>query len=305
MLTPPADLDTEQLAQVVAEQFDAACGPPSFVAVGEDSWGFRLGELWISVRRDLRGHVPAAYEAAHELRGAGHEYVLAPLAGADGRIVRTVGGHPVVVFPYLQATPFDCFIPSPRECRRAGTALERLHRAEVSSALPTEDFRLSFADDLDHALALADGSGLDSGPYAQPLQRLLSAHGASIRAMREEFTALARICSQSTGTLVLTHGEPIASNVLRRGDDVMLGDWGDAMWAPPERDWSHVRRTLGTRPPCRAEFLRLYDVKWILSEIAEYVEVLAAPHAGDADDAAMWQRLLRYLPPSPAWDDHR
>jgi len=68
------------------------------------------------------------------------------------------------------------------------------------------------------------------------------------------------------------------------------------MWGPPERDWSHVERTLFVAPSCRPSFRRLYDIRWILSEVAEYASVLAEPHAGDDDDRAMWDRLTRYLP---------
>ena len=68
------------------------------------------------------------------------------------------------------------------------------------------------------------------------------------------------------------------------------------MNGPPERDWSHVIRCLGIGPRGRPEFQRLYEIKWILSEIAEYATIFLGDHEGGADDHAMWGRLLRYLP---------
>ena len=68
------------------------------------------------------------------------------------------------------------------------------------------------------------------------------------------------------------------------------------MWGPPERDWFHVGRTTGRAFAGRPEFFRFYELRWALSEITEYVGRLTKPHDGNADDRAMWGRLLRYLP---------
>src|SRR5262245_32391906 len=109
MLRADPTIDVEGLARLIVDQYGA---DPSialdFVPVGGDSWCFRGGDLWISVRRDRSGHRPAAYEAARELADDGADFVLAPLGGASGGVVHDVGGRPVVVFPYVDAAPvFD------------------------------------------------------------------------------------------------------------------------------------------------------------------------------------------------------
>lgn len=43
------------------------------------------------------------------------------------------------------------------------------------------------------------------------------------------------------------------------------------------------------------EFLRCYELLWILGEIAEYVARFAHPHPGNAEDAEKWNELLLYL----------
>lgn len=297
MLQPPEDLDHEELMALIEDQFGVAASL-EFVPIGEDSWCYRLGELWVSVRRDLRGHVPHAYEAAAVLRRSGLDFVLAPLRGRDGRVTRRVSGFPVVVFPYVPASPIEDSPPPRSEVDAVVDMLTRVHHANVPATVPTETYALPFEADVDRALELSECDALDTGLFGEPLRRLLRAHRAYLSELRAEFHELARTCAAAKEPPVLTHGEPIPSNILRHGDDLLLADWGDAMWGPPERDWSHVIRTLGADPPCRPEFRRLYDVRWILSEVAEYAMALGTPHTGDADDHAMWRRLLRYLPES-------
>ena len=104
MLLPPDLVDVDALCREIEACYGAQGSPPEFMALGEDSRAYRLGGLRVSLRRDPRGHVPAAYEAAAALRRAGLDSVLAPLNGSDGRTVRQIEGIPVLVFPYLADT---------------------------------------------------------------------------------------------------------------------------------------------------------------------------------------------------------
>jgi spectinomycin phosphotransferase len=303
MLLAPDGLDERELLRVVDEQYGVRAAALEFSPLGEDSWSYRLGDLWVSVRRDLRGHLPAAYEGAGLLREIGLDFVLAPIAGADGRVSRVVSGFPLVVFPFVAAVALDGAGASRHERRDVVGMLSRVHAASIAGDLPRESYELSFDDDLDLVVELATRDP-DTGPYSRPLHELLAVHLQTIVALRREFAALAVACASSRGAFVVTHGEPIPSNVLRHRDGLLLADWGEAMWAPPERDWAHVIRTLDVQVPCRPQFKRLYDIRWILSEIAEYTTVFARAHTGDDDDVAMWSRLQRYLPgderPEPA-----
>lgn len=297
MLTPPNDLDHEDLFMLVKRQFEEAGGSLQFSPLGEDSWQYRTGRLWVSVRRDLRGHVPVAYQTALELRRSGLDFVLAPLTGRDGNVVHQVGGYPVVVFPYLDVTQLALPAPTEAERARAEVLLERVHRASPATDLPEETYTFPFDDDLSRALIHARHPP-DSGPYSRRLSKLLTFHIDHITTLRREAAELSRICRSENGTLVLTHGEPSAPNFLRRDGELLLADWGGAQWGPPERDWYHVARTIngaaGDR--CRPEYFKFYQIRWLLSEIAEYASVLFQNHIGSEDDKAMWQRLTCYLP---------
>ncbi|MET9356573.1 aminoglycoside phosphotransferase family protein [Streptomyces sp. NPDC006617] len=297
MLLPPEDVDLDLLRRVVASQYEGAFGDLEFVPLGEDSWAYRLGGLWVSLRRDLRGHVPAAYRVATLLREAGLQHVLAPLSGADGRVVRLVDGCPVVVFPLVHAEQVARARPTAEESEHIIAMIEEVHSARAPHDLPVEDFTLSFDADLDAATAFARGPE-PAGGYPARLHRLLRAHRRELLDLRAEARRAGRECAASFEARGITHGEPSAANVLRTPEGLVLADWGGAAAGPPERDWFHVGRTLGidVTGRCRDTFLRFYETRWILSEVAEYSTRFMGQRAGDREDEAMWGRLLRYLP---------
>jgi spectinomycin phosphotransferase len=302
LLLPSDDVDVARLRRAIASQYAVPETDAFFVGLGEDSWAYQMGDLWISLRRDLRGHVPAAYETAYELRAAGLDFVLAPFASSDGEIVCRIEGRPVVVFPFVPSVQLTRESAAAAETEVLVAMLEKVHATHVDLPLPTEDFRLGFGRELDAALRFARGGDQESDDgYRHRLRRLLRRHDCYITKLRSELGELAEICAGHDDTHVLTHGEPSAQNVLRHDGGLMLADWGGAAWGPPERDWFHLVRTLGIKAPeWRREFLAFYQIRWILSEITEYaVRFQEHRGPGDADDAAMWGRLTRYLPETP------
>jgi hypothetical protein len=69
---------------------------------------------------------------------------------------------------------------------------------------------------------------------------------------------------------------------------------GDLLRAPVERD-ALALRALGIAPPSRRHVLRFYELRWILSEIAEYVSRFTSPHTGNTEDLEKRDELARYL----------
>ena len=288
-------LDEAELVAVVREQYGESSDRLEFEPVGEDSWCYRLGELWVSLRRDLRGHFPAAYEAASLLWQEGNESVMAPLAGADGEVVRTVCGHPVVVFPHVAAAPVAVPL-APGELDDVVGVLSCLHGSVTTAPLSRERYELSFEDDLDWSINHAIEQGSETGPYSARLRALIRANQRTIVSLRAELKDLAATCAASDSPFVLTHGEPHPGNILRHGDRLLLADWGELMWGPAERDWYHVISSLGGSPRCRPDFLRFYEIRWWLSEFAEYATRFFREHDGGQEDVAMWGRLVEYFP---------
>ena len=149
MLLPDPSIDIDSLAHLLAAEFDAGDLTPTFVPAGGDSWCYRAGPWWVSVRRDRQGHFPANYEAARELRDAGYEFVLAPVRGRSGHVVLQVNGRPVVVTEYVESRANYREGLAPFHRQELARAVKELHSARVSADVRSEAFDLPFADELE------------------------------------------------------------------------------------------------------------------------------------------------------------
>lgn len=102
-------------------------------------------------------------------------------------------------------------------------------------------------------------------------------------------------CRGDAGGFVLTHGEPAPPNVIVSAEgQLLLLDWGDLLWAPPERDALGLAE-VGIDTPGRSHVKRFYELRWVLGEVAEYVARLTDRHEGTAEDAEKRRELARYL----------
>jgi spectinomycin phosphotransferase len=295
VLLPDPSIDVGALARLLADEFDSPLPAPTFVPAGGDSWCYRAGPWWVSVRRDRQGHVGANYEAARELRDAGYEFVLAPARGRGGRVVHSVGGRPVVVTEFVEARPNFRDGLTREQRRELSQDVDALHAARVLADVPSESFDLPFAAELDEALARAMAGADQAGPLGRDVSALVRRNDPRIREWREAILVCQELCRAAPGELVLTHGEPDPPNVIiTPAGELLLLDWGDLLRAPPERD-ALALRSLGIATRSRPGVLRFYELRWILSEVAEYVARLTSPHQGNAEDREKRRELARYL----------
>ena len=293
MKTENLRIDLVALKELLAAQYGVSSPRLVFSPVGGDSWCFRAGVLWVSVRRDRQGHVPESYEAAAALSEQGLTFVLAPLRGKDQHVVHRIAEHPVVVSPYVPGAPLHA--TTAPEVSAVAAVVSQLHAATACVPVPHEEYRFPFQEELDHALSTALWHDPQAGPYSQRTHRLIRAHRAYLDSLQAEAQRLARYCRRHTGEPVLTHGEP-NGNVLRTDDGrLLLFDWGTTALGPPERDWWALASQSASLT-CRPEFVRFYHLRWILGEVAEYTERFMHKHVGDRDDAAMWSELWQYFP---------
>jgi spectinomycin phosphotransferase len=290
-------IDISAVVDVLAGQYGYEGLDLDFVPLGADNWCFRAGALWVSARRDREGHVPGAYEAAVELHEQGYDFVLAPLRGADRRVVHHAGRHPVVVSPFRSGETLHA--ESASDTYAIAAMVSKLHAASVAVRLPREDYRFPFQRELEAGLSIASASDTDAGPYSHRVQQLVRAHRSYLATLMDEAETIAEQCRADASPLVLTHGEP-NGNILRGADGhLVLFDWGSLALGPPERDWwdfEGLPAEIGVRPGYR----RFYELRWILGEVAEYVWRFVHPHAGDSDDQWMFDELRMYFPSPPA-----
>jgi hypothetical protein len=286
-------VDIDAVRAVLAREYGYK-GAVEFVPLGADGWAFRAGALWVGVRRDSQRHVPAAYEAGAELATRGAGFALPLLRGADGHVVHDAGAHPVIVAPWIDGRVLDRRTPG--DSPILAGVVQQLHTWSVDAAIPREDFGLPFVERLDRALEVARGPAVDTGPYSDRLQQLMRASDAYFDNLFSEATDVVAACRLAGEThFVLTHSEPGGNTMQTRDGRVLLFDWGMLEWGPPERDWwdLDVPEGVVTRP----EFTRFYELRWVLSELAEYVWRFVQPHGGDDDDRWMWDEVRGYLQP--------
>jgi hypothetical protein len=296
MRLPDPALDETALLALVTELYGAESGQLEFEPAGGDSWCYRVDRWWVSVRRDRQGHVPQAYEAARHLRESGLDFVLTPEIGRNGAVVQRLGSRPVVVSRYVAGRPIFPDPATPEQATQVESMIAALHQAHVGQELPRERFEEPFAEQRATAVARALAGAEMSGPYGTAVTRLVRCNIERLAALEEEMHACQEECRRKQPPLVLTHGEPNRGNLFLTDDGrLLLMDWGDLAWAPPERDLVS-RPDVGLPRIGDKTLLRFYDLRWILSEIAEYVERFVRPHTGDIEDQAMWQELLLYLP---------
>ena len=293
MRTLHPGVDVDAVARVVATEYGES-EPLRFVPVGGDSWCFAAAPWWVSVRRDRDRHVPAAYEAAVQL-GEEFDFVLAPARGRSGAVVHRAGAHPVVVFRLLDGAEVMPWEATPEQAQRVTVMVERVHAHRSTFDLPREDFALLFAGELASAVDRAHMGAAAAGPYGAAVTDLVRRNAGLLADMRAEMAAVQRASAADPAAFVLTHGEP--TNVFQAADGrLLLIDWGSLAYGPPERDWRALAE-LGVPWPAatRAHVRRFYELWWILSEIAEYVDQFTSPHAGDAADDEKWAELALYL----------
>jgi spectinomycin phosphotransferase len=237
------------------------------------------------------------------------EFVVAPLPDDEGAVIRRLSRrYAVTVSPFIEGTSGVFGSYEPRERRRMGQILGRLHAAteQVPAGVPhKEDFAVPSRDALREALEDLDRPWA-SGPFGEPARQLLrgSAHG--IEPLFREYDRLVTEVRGTADSWVITHGEPHNANVLRddHGGEFLV-DWDTTLVAPRERD---LRMVLDRDLTGWAEYvdvagpvslnpraLRLYELWWDLADIGIFVEHFRGPHERTEDDLAKWRVLTENL----------
>ena len=329
VLTAPSDLGRDELTAELARGWGFRCVTLEYLPVGFGSHHWQATDAR-GLRRfvtvdDLEagfqaGSEPDAAFAAMErafataafLRDEAElEFVVAPLLDEAGAVIRRLTDrYALTVLPFVQGTSgaFGSY-ESADDRRRVGGLLGRLHAAteHVPPSLPrTEEFAIPSRDVLLRALDHLDRPW-STGPFAEPARQQLRAAAREIATRLEQYDELVGEVRASSGSWVLTHGEPHSANVLRSEDDrLYLVDWDTTLIAPRERDLRMVLDgeltgwddyvAAGRAASLNEEAMQLYRLWWDLSEIATYADLFRRPHERTADTVASWGYFMASLP---------
>jgi hypothetical protein len=273
---PAADIDIEALAaslQRFLPGVDRDGVRLTFVPVGEDSYVYSGGGLFVRLQRDRPGlRLSDAMSAIRELP---LDFVLKPLA------VFPFGAYIAAAFPFVSGR-----ILGPGELLEAGRCLARLH-ATVVGDIPIERFEHPFVP----ALERVAESGLLTGTQI-----------GRVRATAAKLEILGESLRDLPLDFVVTHGDPNTHNwLVEDGGRLWLCDWGDIALGPRERDLfafdePHLRAAwegYGRLPEERV--LAFYRLRWRLQEIADYGTRLLDPDCPSMERDHARSELARYV----------
>ncbi|MGP3959001.1 phosphotransferase [Nonomuraea sp. 3N208] len=253
-------------------------------------------------RRSYDGLLQAMETAADLREQAGLPFVVAPLRTGDGTTLRRLDRHryAMSVFPHVDGVGGDFGDePSPEERGLVIDLLAELHRTPPPLSTPARPVELAGRAWLEDALRETDRPWL-GGPYAEPARGLIADHAGTLRRRLDDLDRMA----EKGGEPVVTHGEPHPGNLLRKADGrLLLVDWDTVGLAVPERDLWHVIKdsadlaryadATGRAPDPAA--LELYQLRWALDDVAEFVAWFRSPHGRTPDAEVSWEGLTGTL----------
>ena len=322
MKATPDGLEVSSVIDSLRDGWDFDVDAAEYLAVGAGSYHWEVTDktgvrgfvtvddldqkAWLGDTRDVAfDGLQSAFDTSVALRGAGLDFVVAPLPTRNGESLRRLDSHyTIALFPFVEgeAGQFGYFEDDDDGRSAVVAMLAELHQATaaVGSAVGTTGFDLPGRHHLEGALLYVDRVWT-GGPLSEPAREAVR---DSAGVLAELLTLADRLCAEAVkrgGDWVVTHGEPHAGNVMRTGEGRVLVDWDTVALAPPERDlWMLVTggtdaaadlyvRATGTQVNDAAlDFFRLL---WDLKDLTEYIKVLRSPHR-ENDDTVRWYQAL-------------
>ena len=320
----PEGFETGTLFGSLAEGWDFDVESADYAAVGAGSyhWVVRAGDgtrafatvddldqkSWLGEGRDSRfDGLRSCFDTAAALRDAGLVFVVAPIPTSRGEsVVRVEPRHTVALFPFVdgRAGEWGPFAADERDA--VLSMLAELHRATpgVASVAHIVGLELPGRAHIETALGDVD-EPWSGGPFSEPARRALADRAADVAELLALADRLAAAVEARGDEWVVTHGEPHAGNVMRSGERRLLVDWDTVALAPPERDlWLPIDDAEGELAAAYADAtgravdptaLEFFRRLWDLKDLAEWLNVLRAPHTENADTTRQLGGLRRVV----------
>lgn len=259
-------------------------------------------KTWLGDTREASfGGLRDAFETAAELAARGLSFVIAPLRTRDGALlVRLDDRYSLAVFPFVEGEP-GAWGGYATDADRLGVVelVAAVHRAAVGARVLGLD--ISGRGHLEAALRDLD-MPWTGGPLAEPAREAMHAAAPVLVDLLELADRLRAEAEARCVRSVVTHGEPHSGNIVRTSDGPVLVDWDTVALAPPERDlWMLAGEGMSELYEERSGFgvnavaLDFFRLSWDLKDLAEYLNVLRAPHT-DNVDTRRWVGFVERFP---------
>ena len=322
----PSDIETDAVVEALADGWGfeadeieyAAVGAGSYHWIAADAAGARRfvtaddldQKRWLGETRDAaRNALARSFDTAVALRQSGLEFVVAPIPTSGGDSLRRIGErHTVALFPFVdgEGGRWGPYEPGARSA--VVSMLAELHRAMPAASVRTVGLELTGRGVLEAALRDVN-KAWSGGPLSEPARQAFSAHAADVPAFLGLADRFAAAVEQRGVTMVVTHGEPHAGNVLRTDGGHFLVDWDTVALGPRERDlwWladepgDLAAYTALTGHELDPEAVAFFRLAWDLNDIAVYVSVLRLAHVENEDALSALEGITRSIDRRDEW----
>ena len=314
----PEGFDQAALTIAVADRWRIDVESISYEAVGGGShhWLLRTADgdyrfltvddlgtkPWLGADLDSAfAGMAAAFRTAVMLHASGLDFVVAPIAAADGAVVARLDTRfSAAVFPYIAGRVGifgETFGRRDRQDLCVLWANLHLATAVVRDGAPRRSLDVPGRSDLEDARRSLDHPWT-GGPYSELAREWLVANRGLVTASLDTYDRLAG--EVATKPFVITHGEPHGGNLIRTEDGLRLIDWDTVAMAPPERDLWMLDDGADEGLPAYTEAtghavdrsaLDFYRLAWLVTDVAAFTTELRLPHADDANTAHAWRAL--------------
>ena len=186
MREPPPHVTDAAVLSLVRERWLPGAGTVEHLPVGFGAWHWRVGPLFATLDRLGIHHtadtLEAAYAGAAELAGRGLEFVVAPLAGPDGRYTAPLGDDALSVTRWREGS-------SGGEGHADAAMLARLHAEPPPVGIPR--WHPLVGPDLPEHLAARTLPAWDSGPFGEQARTALLEHLDEVARWTADYLRLA------------------------------------------------------------------------------------------------------------------
>jgi spectinomycin phosphotransferase len=314
----PDGLETAEVVDALRDGWAIDAADVEYAPVGGGSYHWHVADsdgrrvfatvddldqkTWLGDTRDSSfAGLRDAFETAAELAASGLSFVVAPRRTLDGApLVRLDDRYTLAVFPFVDGDPGAWGGYATDADRLAVVELvAAVHRVPVGARVL--GLELSGREHLEAALRDLE-LPWTGGPLAEPTRAAMRIAAPALVDLLEHADRL-RADAEARGVhSVVTHGEPHSGNIVRTSSGPVLVDWDTVGLAPPERDlWmltgDGMQELYGERSgfSVNTTALEYFRLSWDLKDLAEYLNVLRAPHA-DNEDTRAWLGFVERFP---------
>ncbi|TWG87281.1 spectinomycin phosphotransferase [Cupriavidus gilardii J11] len=315
LIAPPIPLDT--IAEGLMEGYGLRATDIVFLPRGgdPDAAAYRVvdacGDVFFLKLRAAQPRAESTGIPDYLRTRMGLSSVMAPLRTMDRRISVSRHNQEWLLFPFVAGQDGFARALSAAQWRQLGQTLARLHCARLPEqwrdALPRDSFAAGRRDDVRRHHAKVLHGAMKGDAIVGDFAALWNAQREAIALAIQWAAALADRIKAMHLPLVPCHADLHAGNVIV-GDDgaISIVDWDTVIMAPRERDCMFIGAGVGGVWNRREEHdwffegygdtalcedaIRYYRFQRIVTDLAEFVDIVCARNAGDADrlQAVQW-----------------